>query len=187
MFVAPCWCRRSFCNWRPFCIFASIPAFAGYRCRRPYYCCRPYNTVLASPYCCSVPALVNIPALASIPAVAGVPFVLDFYHFCWAPCYYGISGDAHPPSVACMSNVASVPAVAGLPALTDLPFFYFPFCQDLVITQIITAEEFWSNHAAEYVKQKQAIAQEVGVSGKWTTFMCKYKVCPVRPFLSHHV
>ena len=38
--------------------------------------------------------------------------------------------------------------------------------QDLVITQIITADEFWSNHASEYIKQKQGVAQEVGVSGK---------------------
>ena len=31
--------------------------------------------------------------------------------------------------------------------------------KDLVITQIITAEEFWANHAAEYVKQKQGVKQ----------------------------
>jgi len=37
--------------------------------------------------------------------------------------------------------------------------------KDLVITQIITAEEFWANHAAEYVKQKQGVKQEVGVAG----------------------
>ena len=38
--------------------------------------------------------------------------------------------------------------------------------QDLVITGIITADEFWANHATEYIKQKQTVAQEVGVSGK---------------------
>jgi len=39
--------------------------------------------------------------------------------------------------------------------------------KDLVITQIITAEEFWANHAAEYVKQKQGVKQEVGVAGSF--------------------
>eukprot|EP00088_Acartia_fossae_P015028 TRINITY_DN1813_c0_g1_i4.p1 TRINITY_DN1813_c0_g1~~TRINITY_DN1813_c0_g1_i4.p1 ORF type:complete len:547 (+),score=108.70 TRINITY_DN1813_c0_g1_i4:30-1643(+) len=39
--------------------------------------------------------------------------------------------------------------------------------KDLVITGIITAEEFWSNHAAEYVKQKQTVVQDVGVSGSF--------------------
>ena len=28
-----------------------------------------------------------------------------------------------------------------------------------VITQIITAEEFWTNHAAEYVKQQAGVRQ----------------------------
>ena len=37
--------------------------------------------------------------------------------------------------------------------------------QDLVITSIITAEEFWVSHAAEYIKQKQGVTQDVGVSG----------------------
>jgi len=37
--------------------------------------------------------------------------------------------------------------------------------KDLVITGIITADEFWANHATEYIKQKQTVAQEVGVSG----------------------
>jgi len=39
--------------------------------------------------------------------------------------------------------------------------------KDLVITQIITAEEFWSSHAAEYIKQKQGVTQDVGVSGSF--------------------
>jgi len=39
--------------------------------------------------------------------------------------------------------------------------------KDLVITKIITAEEFWSNHAAEYVKQKQTVKQEVGVAASF--------------------
>lgn len=39
--------------------------------------------------------------------------------------------------------------------------------KDLVITQIISAEEFWSGHAASYMKEKQAVKQEVGVSGSF--------------------
>jgi len=39
--------------------------------------------------------------------------------------------------------------------------------KDLVITQIITAEEFWTNHAAEYVKQQAGVRQEVGVAGSF--------------------
>jgi len=39
--------------------------------------------------------------------------------------------------------------------------------KDLVITQIISAEEFWSSHAADYIKQKQGVTQEVGVSGSF--------------------
>jgi hypothetical protein len=83
-----------------------------------------------------------------------------------------------------VAGVAAVPAIASISVLADVPVFLFPFLQDLVITQIITAEEFWSNHAAEYVKQKQAIAQEVGVSGKWTTVekhCADVKSCPVPP------
>jgi len=37
--------------------------------------------------------------------------------------------------------------------------------KDLVITGIISAEEFWASHAAEYIKQKQVVLQDVGVSG----------------------
>jgi len=39
--------------------------------------------------------------------------------------------------------------------------------KDLVITSIITAEEFWNNHAAEYLKQKQVVKQDVGVAGSF--------------------
>ncbi|XP_023328908.1 general transcription factor IIH subunit 1, partial [Eurytemora carolleeae] len=39
--------------------------------------------------------------------------------------------------------------------------------KDLVITQIISAEEFWSSHASQYIKQKQGVFQEVGVSGSF--------------------
>ena len=39
--------------------------------------------------------------------------------------------------------------------------------KDLVITQIITAEEFWTNHAADYLKQKQVVKQDVGVAGSF--------------------
>jgi len=39
--------------------------------------------------------------------------------------------------------------------------------KDLVITSIITAEEFWNSHAAEYMKQKQGPLQDVGVSGSF--------------------
>jgi len=39
--------------------------------------------------------------------------------------------------------------------------------KDLVITQIITAEEFWEGHAAQYMKEKQSVKQEVGVSGSF--------------------
>ena len=38
--------------------------------------------------------------------------------------------------------------------------------KELVMTQIITPEEFWKNHAAQYMqKQQQANQQHVGVSG----------------------
>ena len=36
-----------------------------------------------------------------------------------------------------------------------------------MITQIITAEEFWTNHAADYLKQKQTVKQDVGVAGSF--------------------
>jgi len=39
--------------------------------------------------------------------------------------------------------------------------------KDLVITQIISAEEFWQNHAAEYVNKNSGVKQEVGVAGSF--------------------
>nr|CAD7438020.1 unnamed protein product [Timema bartmani] len=37
--------------------------------------------------------------------------------------------------------------------------------RDLVITQVISPEEFWSQHATQYTQKQQAQKQEVGVSG----------------------
>ena len=49
--------------------------------------------------------------------------------------------------------------------------------KDLVITQIITAEEFWANDAAEYIKQKQVVKQDyVGVAGSFLAEI-KPQVC----------
>lgn len=36
--------------------------------------------------------------------------------------------------------------------------------RDLVITQVITSEEFWSQHAAQYTKTKMIPRQEIGVN-----------------------
>ena len=51
------------------------------------------------------------------------------------------------------------------------PIIIFYSLQDLVITSIISAEEFWSSHAAEYMKQKQGPLQDVGVSGKIRVYL----------------
>ncbi|KAJ1530560.1 hypothetical protein ONE63_005446 [Megalurothrips usitatus] len=37
--------------------------------------------------------------------------------------------------------------------------------KDLVITQVITADEFWAKHAAKFMQKQKAQAQEIGVSG----------------------
>ncbi|XP_055921397.1 general transcription factor IIH subunit 1 [Eupeodes corollae] len=37
--------------------------------------------------------------------------------------------------------------------------------KDLVITQVLTSEEFWATHAKEYTAKKNAKKQEIGVSG----------------------
>ncbi|XP_055839241.1 general transcription factor IIH subunit 1 [Episyrphus balteatus] len=37
--------------------------------------------------------------------------------------------------------------------------------KDLVITQVLTSEEFWATHAKEYTEKKNAKKQEIGVSG----------------------
>lgn len=36
--------------------------------------------------------------------------------------------------------------------------------RDLVITQVISSEEFWSQHAAEYTQAKKTKHQEIGVN-----------------------
>lgn len=36
--------------------------------------------------------------------------------------------------------------------------------RDLVITQVISSEEFWSQHAAEYTQAKKNQRQEIGVN-----------------------
>lgn len=36
--------------------------------------------------------------------------------------------------------------------------------RDLVITQVISSEEFWSQHAAEYTQAKKIQRQEIGVN-----------------------
>ena len=37
--------------------------------------------------------------------------------------------------------------------------------KDLVITQVLTADEFWAKHAAKFMQKQKAQAQEIGVSG----------------------
>lgn len=37
--------------------------------------------------------------------------------------------------------------------------------RDLVIPQVITSEEFWTQHAAEYTRAKKVQRQEIGVNG----------------------
>lgn len=36
--------------------------------------------------------------------------------------------------------------------------------RDLVITQVISSEEFWAQHAAEYTQAKKSQRQEIGVN-----------------------
>lgn len=36
--------------------------------------------------------------------------------------------------------------------------------KDLVITHVITSEEFWSQHASQYAKAKQTPKQDIGVN-----------------------
>jgi transcription initiation factor TFIIH subunit 1 len=36
--------------------------------------------------------------------------------------------------------------------------------RDLVITQVITSEEFWAQHAAQYTQAKMVPRQEIGVN-----------------------
>lgn len=43
--------------------------------------------------------------------------------------------------------------------------------RDLVITQVITSEEFWSQYAAEYTQAKKSQRQEIGVN---SAFLVKF-------------
>lgn len=50
--------------------------------------------------------------------------------------------------------------------------------RDLVITQVISSEEFWSQHAAEYTQAKKSQRQEIGVNSAFLVrifllFKCK--------------
>lgn len=40
----------------------------------------------------------------------------------------------------------------------------FQLYRDLVITQVISSEEFWSQHAAEHTQAKKSQRQEIGVN-----------------------
>jgi len=55
--------------------------------------------------------------------------------------------------------------------------------RDLVITQVISSEEFWSQHAAEYTQAKKIQRQEIGVNSAFLVgyfsllrFCLKYKL-----------
>lgn len=37
--------------------------------------------------------------------------------------------------------------------------------KDLVMTEVVTSEEFWAQHASQYMQQKNSHIQEIGVSG----------------------
>ncbi|KFB46458.1 AGAP011110-PA-like protein [Anopheles sinensis] len=37
--------------------------------------------------------------------------------------------------------------------------------KDLVITQVLTSEEFWARHAKDYLNKEQTVKQDIGVSG----------------------
>uniref|UniRef100_A0A182JP18 General transcription factor IIH subunit 1 n=1 Tax=Anopheles christyi TaxID=43041 RepID=A0A182JP18_9DIPT len=37
--------------------------------------------------------------------------------------------------------------------------------KDLVITQVLTSEEFWARHAKDYMNKEQTVKQDIGVSG----------------------
>lgn len=44
--------------------------------------------------------------------------------------------------------------------------------RDLVITQVITSEEFWNQHAAEYTQEKKSQRQEIGVN---SAFLVRFR------------
>lgn len=46
--------------------------------------------------------------------------------------------------------------------------------RDLVITQVITSEEFWAQHAPLYTQAKQVPQQEIGVN---SAFLVSIKRC----------
>lgn len=43
--------------------------------------------------------------------------------------------------------------------------------RDLVITEIISSEEFWAQHAAEYTQAKKTQRQDIGVN---SAFLVRY-------------
>lgn len=46
--------------------------------------------------------------------------------------------------------------------------------RDLVITQVISSEEFWSQHAAEYTQAKKIQRQEIGVNSAFLVIMFSF-------------
>lgn len=46
--------------------------------------------------------------------------------------------------------------------------------RDLVITQVISSEEFWSQHAAEYTQAKKIQRQEIGVNSAFLVIMLSF-------------
>jgi len=46
--------------------------------------------------------------------------------------------------------------------------------RDLVITQVISSEEFWSQHAAEYTQAKKTQRQEIGVNSAFLVRLFHY-------------
>lgn len=44
--------------------------------------------------------------------------------------------------------------------------------RDLVITQVITSEEFWAQHASQYTKSSQIPKQEIGVNSAFLVSLC---------------
>lgn len=44
--------------------------------------------------------------------------------------------------------------------------------RDLVITQVISSEEFWSQYAAEYTQAKKIQRQEIGVNSAFLVGIC---------------
>lgn len=62
--------------------------------------------------------------------------------------------------------------------------------RDLVITQVLSPEEFWQQHASQYTQKQNNQKQEVGVSGAFlVSFFCAFHVViaaaifPLRSYL----